>query len=323
MAMGNPTSEIQNPKSRGFTLVELLVVVAIIGILVALLLPAVQAAREAARHIQCSNNLKQIGLALHHHAEAHGTLPYGYRFTGVGGTDGDGAEATWVTKILPYVEQENLYNTIDWTRGFGQAAERPGHPNNFLCATTIPMFACPSNSSVDPWNGFFSRGSYVANNGIGPLTENDENDLPMAREGGVFYLNSNMPFARIRDGSSNTAMVSEVITVEGSDCRGMMHYPEGPLYQHNYTPNSSAPDHLRGVWLGYPWCVNIPDAPCIETFHWWSDRSMIVSARSRHPGGVGLLLCDGSVHFINDSINLDVWRALCTPAAGEPVGLPQ
>jgi prepilin-type N-terminal cleavage/methylation domain-containing protein/prepilin-type processing-associated H-X9-DG protein len=297
----------------GFTLVELLVVIVIIGILIGLLLPAVQAAREAARRVQCASMLKQIGIAMHSHVEALRMLPYGYRFIGVGGTDRDGAQATWITKLLPYLEQENLYNTIDWEKGFGQPVGNDGHPNNFLSKKMIPMLACPSNSAVDSWNGYFSRSSYVANNGIGPLTENEENDLPLKREGGVFYINSNKRFSAIVDGLSNTAMASEIITVQGSDSRGIMHYPEGPLYQHNRTPNSTVPDQLRGIWMGFPWCVDTLKAPCIETFGSWSERDLIMSARSHHPGGVNLLLCDGSVHFVADSIDLGTWQAVCTP----------
>ncbi len=308
-------------RAAGFTLVELLVVIAIIGVLVALLLPAVQSAREAARRTQCMNNLKQIGLALHQHHRANGELPYGHKFTG-SGADDDGAEATWYTAILNYVEEGNLFDKIDWSRGFGHSAEQPSHPNNFVTDLTLPLFTCPSNSRVDPWNGFWARGSYVANNGIGPMSENDLADLPLTREGGVFYLNSNMPFRKIRDGTSNTAMISEIINVEGSDCRGIMHYPEGPLYHHNRTPNSSAPDELRGIWNGMPWCVDTPEAPCIATSNWWTDRGLIMSARSHHPGGVNLALGDGSVHFMVDSIDLDNWQALSTPAGEEVVRLP-
>jgi prepilin-type N-terminal cleavage/methylation domain-containing protein len=313
---------------HGFTLIELLVVIAIIGILVALLLPAVQAAREAARRLQCTNNLKQIGIALHHHHKAHETFPYGHRYVSdqpdPNGYEADknGNEATWITRLLPYVEQENAYDRIDWDRGLGQARDA-SHPNNFINKLRIPLFECPSNSSVDPWNGARSRASYVANNGFGPMTENTTVDLPMQRDGGVFYLNSDMPLSMIRDGSSNTAALSEIVTVDGSDFRGVMHYPEGPLYHHNQTPGSLAPDHLRGVWFDARFCVSVPEAPCIETFSNWGDRSLIMTARSRHPGGVNLLLCDSSVHFLNNSVDLDVWKALGTPAGGEPTGLPQ
>ena len=105
-----------------FTLVELLVVITIIGILIALLLPAVQAAREAARRMQCSNNLKQIGLALHMHLEAKGTFPDGWSWFSDTNEKLGGNEATWITRLLPYVEQAGVDGTIDWTKAFGQAA---------------------------------------------------------------------------------------------------------------------------------------------------------------------------------------------------------
>lgn len=307
--------------TSGFTLVELLVVIAIIGILVALLLPAVQKAREAARRTHCTNNLKQIGLALHQHESQARSLPYGHKYTGAH-PDDDGAEATWVTAILNFVEENTLYDKIDWSRGFGHSAGQPNHPNNFVTDMTLGMFICPSNAKVDPWNGFWSRGSYVANNGIGPMAENDKADLPLARPAGVFYLNSNMPFRRIRDGLSKTALASEIINVPGSDCRGIMHYPEGPLYHHNHVPNSSVPDELRRTWGRMPWCVDVPNAPCTGTFSGWNTRKMKMSARSHHPGGVTLLLGDGSTHFADQSIDVVIWQGLSSPNGGEIVSLP-
>ena len=97
--------------------------------------------------------------------------------------------------------------------------------------------------------------------------------------------------------------------------RGVMHYPEGPLYQHNNTPNSPLPDEFRQQF-----CLSIPEAPCIGTYSSYSTRKVIVSARSRHPRGVNLLLADGSVRFIANEINLNTWQALSSPRGGEPVG---
>ena len=112
----------------------------------------------------------------------------------------------------------------------------------------------------------------------------------------------------MRDGTTNTAMISEVRAVPGDDFRGVLHYPEGPLYHHNYTPNSLVPDEIRTTM-----CVDTEQAPCVGTFTSWDTRVMIMTARSYHPGGVNVLMGDGSVHFINDSISLNLWQALSTP----------
>lgn len=129
------------------------------------------------------------------------------------------------------------------------------------------------------------------------------------REGGVLYMNSNISFGDMTDGTSQTAMVSEIrCPKDRGDGRGILHYTENPIYHHNHTPNSLVPDEVREAF-----CVNTPEAPCIGAFAAWNQRSVIMTARSNHPGGVNLLLGDGSVHFVGETINLDVWRALCTP----------
>ena len=270
---------------RGFTLVELLVVITIIGILIALLLPAVQAAREAARRSQCVNNLKQIGLGLHLHAESKGFLPDGHYWKA--GSDGntDGDEATWITYLLPYVEQSGLAAAIDLSKGFGCG------DNATVISTALPLFECPSADPVKFQRAWVSippgwaRGSYAANNGIGPMRESTTDDLPLHRpavtvggtsfknEGGVFYMNSQMPLANITDGLSNTAFVSEVSGASPDDERGTLHYPEGPLYQHNYTPNSNTPDGLEDGC-----CVSVPNAPCTVAFASWNPRVLTITA---------------------------------------------
>ncbi len=305
-------------RQRGFTLVELLVVITIIGILISLLLPAVQSAREAARRAQCTNNLKQIGLAMHLHHEQQGVFPIGHFWPETGSGSTGGAEATWVTYILPYLEQSALYDRIDWNLSFGHASYSPNYVNREITNQRLPLLLCPSGvMNPQPWNDAYARGSYVANNGIGPMEDSDLGDSPPARQvTGVFFINSMIRVADIRDGTTNTAMVSEIRLARGEDFRGVMHYPEGPLYHHNYTPNSLVPDEIRSEC-----CVNEPAAPCIGTFSSWNPRYLTMTARSHHPGGVNLLLGDGSVRFVAESLDLDIWQALSTPRAiaGEPV----
>lgn len=296
----------------GFTLVELLVVITIIAFLIALLLPAVQAARSAAHRAQCMNNLKQIGAAMHLYHDQKGSFPPGHLWSsnGLGGS-----EATWITYLLPFVEQEALYATIQWDRPFGHCDETAGWQRQ-VCKTPIPVFLCPANGPALAVYDYLARGTYAANNGFGPMVESDLSSLPLKRNGGVFYLNSCTAAADIRDGLSNTVMVSEIRAVPGRDMRGRMHYPEGPLYQCNYTPNSSVPDELRSGT-----CVNLPEAPCDGSlFNSYKPRYMIMTARSAHAGGVQSLLADGCVRFVGNGVALNVWQALATPNGGEVVG---
>ncbi len=306
---------------RGFTLVELLVVIAIIGVLVALLLPAVQAAREAARRTQCTNNLKQIGLALQNFHSARNQFPRGYSWReGMVGGDSD-TEATWITFLLPYLEETALSGQIDWEAGFGHASV--SGKNTLLVGQTLTGFICPSGPRPEPvLGGIYARGSYVANNGIGPMRDSWFGDLPLLRPvpgsitsetstsaAGVFFLNSDIRVGQITDGTSNTAFISEIRAVdEAKDFRGVLHYPEGPHYHHNYTPNSLIPDEIRANF-----CADTPEAPCIGTFAIWRPRFLTMTSRSFHPAGVNLAMGDSSVHFVSESIEESTWHALATP----------
>jgi prepilin-type N-terminal cleavage/methylation domain-containing protein len=306
-----------NAIRRAFTLVELLVVITIIGILIALLLPAVQAAREAARRMQCSNNLRQIGLGMHMYLEANGCFPDGWSWYSDTQSNIGGNDSTWTTKLLPFVEQAGLASQIDWKEPFGQAAAGCQLVVN---RTAIPLFTCPSNEPFKAiFDGMYARGTYSANNGIGALQESTLARLPISRTlgtvtnrslAGTFFINSRLTPADISDGLSNTAFVSEIRVVPGDDMRGILHYPEGRFYHHNYTPNSSVPDNIRSGG-----CVSVDGAPCQGVFSSWTDRSLTMSARSCHPGGVSLLFGDGSATFVSDSVALNIWQAACTPRA--------
>jgi len=312
---------LRNRRSRlAFTLIELLVVIAIIAVLIALLLPAVQQAREAARRSQCKNNLKQIGLALHNYHDALRAFPPGAveEFTGplAGRT-----EATWVTFILPYIDQAPIYQTANWNSPMGWIGptSTPASANYYVVATKLPMMKCPSDPTTDSAMTNFARGNYTANTGLGPLHSVTDPKDPTRTPGatatyGPFTMNSRTRIGDITDGTSNTIAVSEVLTVEGDDLRGVMHFPEGPLYQHDRTPNSKVPDDFRTG------CVSVPEAPCIVAYGGWNTRAMIVSSRSLHTGGVQSLMCDGSVRFVSENINLATWQALGTIHKGEVVG---
>lgn len=295
----------------GFTLIELLVVIAIIAVLIALLLPAVQQARESARRTQCKNNMKQIGLALHNYHDTFSTLPPGaiQDFTGNAQN-----EASWISMILPGLDQTPLYNRANFSSCFGCTAA-PGNPSYEITSPTIPMMLCPSDVDAGLVYNAYRRGNYAANTGIGPLhSVNDPND-PTRTAIGPFTMNSKKSLRDFLDGTTNTIVVAELLKSPGADFRGVMHYPEGPLYQHDQTPNSSVPDQFRSGL-----CVSIPRAPCIGVYNAYNDRAIVLSARSLHTGGVHVLMGDGSGRFVSDNVHRPTWQALSTPGGGETIG---
>jgi prepilin-type N-terminal cleavage/methylation domain-containing protein len=297
-------------RSRGFTLVELLVVIAIIGILVALLLPAVQAAREAGRRTSCTNNLKQITLGSQNHHDVHRRFQPGYSYDPAIGSI---SEATWLTYLLPFIEQDNLYQKIVFSQNFGSQP----NVNSVITGAALSAYLCPSDSvGSDKAFTYYGKGSYAGNGGIGPMTSpaNWATDSSIIKHG-VFMLNSKTTMGHVIDGTSNTVLASEIVRSRGDDFRGVMHYPEGPILQFNRTPNTTTPDDFRSSM-----CVSIPQAPCVGTYSAYNNRAVIISARSLHPGGVNAALVDGSTRFVANTVNVATWQALGTIRDGEVVG---
>ncbi len=326
---------IQSQRRLAFTLVELLVVIAIIGILIALLLPAVQAAREAARRMQCANNLKQLGLAFHNYHTACRTFPMGYGPMpegGYGSGTNDGVEWPWCVRLFPYIEHKALYDNIDWNVNPGAATSDIEQLH--LRGAQIAAFQCPSDPEADkPYEDAGDpsqkrgRISYGGNFGVGPM-EAPKSRAPLwnqdtgeqlydpdagdRRYPGVLGYNRGARMADITDGSSNTALLGELISGGLNTIRATFSYDEGPVYMHDYQPNDPTPDLVRICGDNNP-----KRAPCGNTI---PGRNMIRhTARSNHSGGVMLGLCDGSVRFVSESVALYVWWALGTPDGGEVV----
>jgi prepilin-type N-terminal cleavage/methylation domain-containing protein/prepilin-type processing-associated H-X9-DG protein len=308
----------------GFTLIELLVVIAVVGVLIALLLPAVQQAREAARRIQCANNLKQLGLAFHGYHDPHGTFPPGRVRSRV---DRRGQVFSAFAMILPQIDQIALYHSINFDlnadRGVG------GPENDTARRTRLAAFLCPSDSASDSDKPDQAPTNYQMNTGTRhPARDNN----------GPLYENSRVRLGDFRDGTSQTVCLSELArsmsvrandTIEVPDRLILSHEatcrPAGParpsargnrwiygapnhtMYSHHRAPNDPSPDCRGGVPFG--------DRTNAE----WDRLSLDSAARGLHPGGVNALFADGSVRFIKNAIAVSTWRALGTIAGGEIV----
>ncbi|MBA3484140.1 MAG: DUF1559 domain-containing protein [Pirellulales bacterium] len=320
--------------------------IAIIGVLVALLLPAVQAAREAARRSQCTNNTKQVALAVHNYESAHGSLPPGYGLlpeggygTGVGeGGQDQYAEWPWASRILAYLEQNAISTKINWKWNPGNAQNHPALMQGVVSAK-IPAFHCPSDETASRNfaesgncydNGLFPDGfgriSYGGNFGNAEGTNPVNSRLEASVEGrpgtrrihGVFGYNHGDEFSQITDGTSNTLLTSELVIGGVCTIRGAFTYDEGPVIMQFYRPNDTTPDVVR-------WCDpedQVPGAvsPCIAPG--LSLNMVLHTSRSMHAGIVVASTCDGATHVINDNIELDVWQALGTPRGEETVSIP-
>jgi prepilin-type N-terminal cleavage/methylation domain-containing protein len=294
---------------RGFTLVELLVVIAIIGILVALLLPAIQSARESARRSQCLNHLKQWGIAMLLYHDVKKRFPIGSS----GPTTGFATvpRQTWVMHVWPFVEETSLASTNVITSHFYVPPATINGTMNGLTGKYVSIYYCPSDVGVDQTIGTYQRrrGNYVVNWGnsfYGQVVEPPDK-APFSHIKGNRGQPRKTEFADITDGTSNTLLMSECLKAwspDDNDWRGDIHNDDGEFRFHTrLTPNTSAPDVFESGWFQSTGDPKMPAAAGAATVQ-------VTAARGRHTGGVNAVLCDASVRFVSDAIALDVWQAM-------------
>ncbi len=304
--------ERQGRQNSAFTLVELLVVISVIGLLVGLLLPAVQAARESARRLQCSNNLHQLGIALNAYHDTHQRFPSGYVIP---------VRLMWSGSLLPHIEQANLFHTLQ----FDQAWEIPNTPNGRACATYIPTYRCPSSDAPEHVSGgqlservpasYLAVGSGTATRESGTVPQN----IGFPNQDGLIYTSSSTRMASVLDGTSNTLAIGEALfrpDISGQDLflsvfqivdhwyigsdNQVLAVASPPLLQEFSEGIGSSGVALNGVF----------------------DSSLMIDERelcfsSLHTGGGLFVFVDGHVQFVSQSIDRVTYSAMGTIARGE------
>lgn len=296
----------------GFTLIELLVVIAIIGVLIGLLLPAVQKVRDAANRMKCSNNLKQLSLALHNYHGVYEVFPPGQWNT-------NAADVTyynrgcWMPHTFPFMEQTTAFQ--DYKTYMDAGGRGDTYPNS---KRVMVGYMCPSDpanpkiicAASFPNQGF--HGNYVVC--AATTVFNPAGDTTGTKRDGIMYAQSKTRMADIVDGTSNTLLVSELILVTDTtvhDIRGRYFnsYDGNCLFSTAQVPNGAAAD----VDVN---CIDVPKiAPCTK-----STTGSLQTARSYHAGGVNAANADGSVRFISNAVTPSVYLALGSRAGGEPPG---
>jgi prepilin-type N-terminal cleavage/methylation domain-containing protein/prepilin-type processing-associated H-X9-DG protein len=315
---------------RAFTLVELLVVITIIGILIALLLPAVQAAREAARNMQCSNNLKQIGLAIHQYHTAKGCFPPSSIFDGAWT---DKSYVNWAIAILPFVEQGNLYAKYDQNAHNEDPGVNPLNGNKEVRETIIATYACPSDpfattinvppsGPANPAQIQYRHGSYRACTGRSDGTCAWDRDqytrtatCPITFRGIMHATGKGTALncesmAQVRDGTSNTLLVGESSSlVDDGKSQKITYWAYAYA---SYAASLVFPGNSGTLLLDYNACIAASSMyqPCKKS---WG---------SYHSGGLNFAMGDGSAHSISTNVDMNLLAELATIDSGNPAQVP-
>jgi len=336
-------------RRTAFTLIELLVVIAIIAVLIGLLLPAVQKVREAAARVQCQNNLKQLGLAMHNYEGAIGHLPPAFRNTVPPAWTGLPAYFfSWsaLAELNPFLEQTNIYNRMDLTQPIYMPPNFTiSAPNQFAVQQVIKLFLCPSDLmqpvAADYGVPTIGPTNYAVCVGTGTTNGGPPFGSPLNSDG-MFTAGTTFKITDVSDGTSNTAMMSESLLGDGPENAGGP-IPGDPQLVYAYTgfgtPISDAACAGASQWnisnrRGFMWASgemrcgsynhyytpNPPQYDCVTNDATTFTSMAFRAARSRHTGGVNLLLGDGSVHFVANGVTLSVWRGLATRSGGEVPG---
>lgn len=300
-------------RKNAFTVVELLVVISIIGILVGLLLPAVQAAREAARRMQCANNLHQMGLALHEYHDMHRRFPAGVVFPN---------RVMWSAQILAQLEQTPLYSSLNFSLPFADDAT----PNGKACTEYLKVFRCPSSNSPDhvdvqgvdrrvPSN-YLAVASGTATRDYGQIKEH----VGRLNQDGFMFVNSSTGMNSILDGTAQTLAIGECLfntDITGPDATGT-----NQIVDHWYIGTSD----MGSVNNTNDWIAEASEAlgstgVALNNLH---DNSIVIDEKEigfdgNHPGGVQFVFGDGHVTLLTDSIDRKIYSALGTRAGNEVI----
>ena len=306
---------------RAFTLVELLVVIAIIGILVALLLPAVQAAREAARRMSCSNNLKNLGIAMHNYHDTLGSFPFGF----------SDLEALWTAPILPYIEQKPLYDTLIFQET-GVGNWDSGSANTVACGALVQTFRCPSmavpqflaNQGIPnrvPVSYRGCAGSDVWSDDISTIPPGSPVGARALEEinlNGMFWGNSGVRMGEVLDGTSNTILIGESYTDPSyvKDGQAMDYWQFGSPQTGGWVSGGiGGTEYSEALGSTGP-KINSRRDPTL------SGEVMEISFGSYHPGGAMFVFADGSVRFLSQTVDINAYRALGSRLGGEATTAP-
>jgi prepilin-type N-terminal cleavage/methylation domain-containing protein/prepilin-type processing-associated H-X9-DG protein len=357
MASSAEDGMMQQNGRKAFTLIELLVVIAIIGVLIALVLPAIQKAREAARRAQCANNMRQLGLAMHNYEDAQFRLPPSVVVGILPGTQDQENFGGWSihARLLPFLDDEKLYDVVNFSYDYEEIG------NTTASARVVTSYICPSDprshrprahtfSGVEVMVGGvnygWNMGDWYVFGGLGPAALNIPPRAP-------FYVNGSTRLRDLIDGSSQTLFAAEVKTYQSyvRDCGGLATVTDpfaipGPNADPATIPEYSSGCSHKGDSGHTEWVDGHVHQSGMTTA--WPPNTTVlrplagndldvdltgrreknaaegptfaaVNSRSDHPGGVNCLFGDGSVHFVSDSVDGIVWRGLGTIAGGEIV----